>query len=285
MKKLLIILTAFILCLQSAVCFAEEEKAVQPVGMPNPVVEYGSLEEINAIAGVALMRPAVMGVTNERYTVISNTVAQYVCEINGLEWTFRAACVTDKDISGMHHEYNEFIPDQDSGITTNEFYLERFFDGNRQYTIVVKDPISQDGEIFLDQDLFSDICMELESIQKLHLDDPLVGNYQDTADQTVTACIERRGDVYFIGINRAASDLEVDCWNIYDAVMEDGRLSYQGEEICRYAFDAEGNEISNEVTVLNHLGCFEIRDGLLYWTGAAREECRAWIFEKIVYEE
>lgn len=46
--------------LQFTVCFAEgnEDKANEPVGMPNPVVEYDSLDEINAMVGVNLIRPA-----------------------------------------------------------------------------------------------------------------------------------------------------------------------------------------------------------------------------------
>ena len=93
MKKLLIVILALVMSLQFIACFAEgnEDKANEPVGMPNPVVEYDSLEEINKLIGVNLMHPAVMGVTNERFSVINNSVAQYVCEINGLEWTFRAA--------------------------------------------------------------------------------------------------------------------------------------------------------------------------------------------------
>lgn len=285
MKKLLIVLAALVMGLQLTVCSAEEEKNVTPFGMPNPVVEYGSLEEINTLTGVRLIRPSIVGVTNERYFIINNTVAQYICEINGMEWTFRSAYVTNEDISGIYHEYNTFSPYQNFGLVSNEFYLERFFDGDRQYTVAVKDPISEDGEVFLQQEIFMDICMELESIQKQHLDDPLVGDYQDRANKTVTACIERHGDVYLIGMNRSVSDLILDCWNMYDAVLEDGRLSYQGEEICRYTFDEEGNEISSEVTVSDHPGCFEIKDGMLYWTGAAQEECRAWVFKKIVYEE
>ena len=284
MKKVLLVLLALAMSLQFALC-AAEEKAGAPIGMPNPVVEYDSIEEINAMTGVSLMRPSVMGVTNERFSVINNTIAQYVCEINGMEWTFRGARLTDEDISGMYHEYNEFSPNQDFGLYSNEFYLERFFDGDRQYTIVAENPVSEDGEVYLDEEAFMDICMELESVQKQHLDDPLVGDYQDVIGQRATAYVERFGDAYNISVNWADSASELTCWTMIDAVLENDRLSYHGEEIGRYTYNEEGEAVSSDVTVSNNLGFFEVKDGMLYWTGAAQEECRACVFEKIVYEE
>lgn len=287
MKKLFVVLFVLVMSLCLTVCFAEEteEKAAGTVAMPNPVVEYGSLEEINTLTGVELMHPAVMGVTNERFSVIGDTVAQYVCEINGMEWTFRGASVTDKDISGIFNEHNEFTPYQDFGLYTNEFYLERFFDGDRQYTIAIKDPIGEDGERFMEEETFMDICMEFESIQKYHRDDPLVGDYQDTVSQRAIAYVERHGDVYNIVVNWSDSDAELNSWTMFDAVREGDRLTYRGEEIGHYTYDEEGNEISGDVNVSNNLGCFEIKNGMLYWTEAALEECRTCVFEKIAYEE
>lgn len=234
---------------------------------------------------VNLMHPAVMGVSSERFSVINNTIAQYVCEINGLEWTFRGAYVTDEDISGMYDEHNEFTPNEDFGLYTNGFYLNRFFDGDRQYTIVVKDPMTPDGETFLDEEGFMNVCMEMETIQKQHMDDPLVGDYQDTVSGRAYACVERRGDVYNIVVSWSDSASEYDCWTMYGAIAENDRLSYAGEEIGHYTYDDEGNETTADVTMSNNLGWFEIKDGMLYWTGAAQEECRAHVFEKIVYEE
>ena len=280
MKKFLIILVALVMSFQMIACFAEEA-----VGIPNPVVEYDSLEEINTIVGVNLMHPAVMGVTNERFSVISNSIAQYECEINGLEWVFRGAYITEEDISGLYYEDNTFTPGDDFTLYTNECYLERFFDGERQYTIAVMNPISADGEVFLDEETFMGICMELESIQKQHTDDPLVGDYDDTVSQRAMATVERYGDVYNISVTWSDSESELSCWTMYNAVLEEGRLTYLGEEIGHYTYDEEGNETSAEITATNNLGWLEIKDGMLYWTGAAQEECRTCVFEKIVYTE
>ena len=287
MKKLFVVLFVLVMSLCLTVCFAEEteEKAAGTVAMPNPVVEYGSLEEINAIVGVELMHPGVMGVTNERFSVIGGTVAQYACEINGREWTFRAAYVTDADISGMYYEYNEFTPGEDFTLYTNAFYLERFFDGDRQYTIVAEEPVSADGDVYLDEETFMDICMEFESIQKQHMDDPLVGDYQNPADERMILYVERQGDRYALSVNLNVSDREFKCWTMTDAEKDGDRITYKGEEIGEYTYDEEGNETSSNVTAANNIGYFEIRDGRLYWTGAAEEECRTAVFEKIVYSD
>lgn len=254
-------------------------------GVPNPIVEYSSLEEINKAAGVNLMKPAVMGVSKERFSVIDGKIAQYVCDINGREWTFRGACVTDEDISGIFDERNVFVPREDYGVYANEFCLDRFFDGDRQYTIVVKDPVSADGEILLDGEAFSNCCMEMRSIQQQHMNDPLVGDYQNTADEKMALYVERRGDEYVMSVNLNVSDSEFKCWTMHGAVRDGDRLTYRGEEIGRYTYDAEGNETSSDVTAANNLGYFEIKDSRLYWTGAAEEECRTSVFEKIVYSD
>lgn len=285
MKKLLNLLFALLMCLSLVACNTKEEvKDDEPIGMANPVVEYASLEEINEKIDVNLLKPAVMGVSNERFSIINNTIAQYECDINGLQWIFRAAHITDEDISGIYNEYNVFEPNQDSGLYVNEFYLDRFFDGDKQYTIVVKDPITAQGYLVLDEGVFSDCCMELKLIQKAHMDDPLVGDYQDTVGQRAIAYVERFGDTYNISVNWSDSNDVFNCWTMFDAVKDGDKLTYQGEQFGQYTYDAEGNVTSSNETASNNVGYFEIKDGMLYWTGAAQEQCRTCVFEKMIYE-
>ena len=271
--------TAKVTDVKEPIPMTSEAASEAPAGMANPVVEYGSFDEINEITGVSLMKPTVMGISDEHFSVINGTVAQYTCDINGMEWTFRGACITDEDISGMYSEHNVFVANQDSGLYTNEFYLDRFFDGNRQYTIVVKNPI-EDGRELIDEMTFSDCCMELKMFQQMHMDDPVVGDYQNSADEQMVLYVERRGDEYSLSVNKIISESELTCWTMSGAVKDGDRLTYRGEEIGSYAYDAEGNEISSDVTAVNNIGFFEIKDGCLFWTGAAQEECRACVFEK-----
>ena len=191
----------------------------------------------------------------------------------------------DEDISGMHDERNVFTPNEDYGLYANEFFLDRFFDGDRQYTIVVKDPISADGEILLDEETFSNCCMEMKSIMKQHMDDSLVGDYQNITDERMTLYVEKQGDKYIMSVNLNASDREFKCWTMVDAVKDSDRLTYKGEEIGEYTYDEDWNETSSNVTAANNVGYFEIKGDKLYWTGAAQEECRGYVFEKIVYSD
>lgn len=283
MKKWLTVLSVLIMLLPALPCIAEES-AGGAAGIVNPVAECASLEEINEKTGVRLLTPAA-DVSNERFSVIDGRIAQYECEISGKEWTFRGACITDEDISGVYSELNEFIAGESFALYTNEYYLERFFDGDRQYTVVVTGPMSADGDVYIDEEEFTELCMELENIQKWHMDDPLVGDYDDTVSERMTAYVERHGDVYNISVNWSDSVSEYHCWSIFDAALDGDRLTYLGEEIGHYLFDDEGNEVSAEVTNANNIGWFELRDGLLYWTGAAQEECRECVFQKAVYEE
>lgn len=281
MKKIWMVLMTVVLCAAFAVgVVCAEESPEGSAGMPNPIVEYASLEEINEKTGVSLMKPPTAEVSEESFSVISDTIAQYVCKIDGREWIFRGAYITDEDISGMYDEHNEFSPYMDFTLYTNEFYLERFFDDERQYTIAVMNPVSPEGEVLLDEERFSEVCMSLEAYQKQHIDDPLVGDWQDTVSQRATAYVQRIGDIYFVSVNWADSAYAFTCWTMVNAVREGDRLTYQGEEIGHYTYDEDGNDESAEVTMANNVGYFEIRDGLLYWTGAAQETCRACVFEK-----
>lgn len=285
--KLLTAALALTLCFSFSVRGADAEEAKEDkfAGLPNPIVEYETLDEINEKIGVNLLPPSEEDVSDERFSIINDSIAQYVCNFNGTEWTFRAAELTDEDISGIFSEYNEFVPGQDYILSTNEFYMNRFFDRDKQYTIVVENPVSADGEIFINEDEFMDVCMELQLIQKLHMDDPLVGDYQDTVSQRASAYVERFDEVYNVSVFWSDSASECTRWTMYDAVKDGDRLTYRGEEICHDTYDEEGNVTSSDVTVSNNLGFFEIKDGMLYWTGAAQENCRSCVFEKIIYEE
>lgn len=288
MKKILIISLVLTICLSLQACSKnkkEEETVDEPIGLANPVVEYNSLEEINKKIGVKLMDPPMDLIENKRYSIINDTIAQYTCTINGLEWIFRAAHITDEDISGMYSEYMEFEPNQNWSLRVNEFYLDRFFDGDKQYTIVVKDPITKDGELVLGEDVFVDCCLKLELIQKWHYDDPFVGSFKKSDDDRIIVYVERFADTYNIGVNYSISENEFKGWSMYDAIAEGDKLTYHGEEIGHYTYDNDGNELTSEINSSNNIGYFELKDETLYWTGAAQEECKSWIFEKMSFDE
>lgn len=287
MKRLLCILWTLLVCLTLCACSNEKEQEVinEPVGMANPVVEYSSLDEINEKIDVKLLKPLDVEVTNERFSIIDNRIAQYECEMYGRQWTFRAAHISDEDISGMYSEYNQFEQNQDFRLYVNEFYLERYFDGDKQYTAVVLEPITEDGELLLGEEIFGELCLDLELIQKYHMDDPFVGEFRSEKDERMVIYVERFADEYNIGINLNLSDYETICWTVYGTSNEDDKLKYQTIEYGHYIYDSEGNFTTNEEETLNQEGYFELNNNILHWVDDALEEYATYEFEKVIYEE
>lgn len=252
----------------------DQEELVGTTTLANPMVEYESLEDINKAVGVEIASPGIMGKENEQFLVISKEIAQYSFDLNGYSWTIRGACITEHDISGIYHEHNNFVANQDGVLYTNEFYLDRFFDDDKQYTIFVADPDN------LDQEQFMSVCNELESIMKWHTNDELVGDYQDTTSNRAFAFVERKGDEYTVVVYWSTSASETTEWTMYGR-KQDNKIVYGGENITNYAYDESGEIVSNDSTATNYLGSFEIQDGKLLWNNCSDKNNRDLVFEKI----
>ena len=284
MKRLLSILFMALLCIGMVGCSkqveqkTEESAKDEPImGMANPMVEYDSLEEINEKVGVQIVTPGIMGKDNEKFFVISDNLAQYNFDLNGYSFTIRGSKKTDVDISGIHDENNVFEPGQDTTIYLNDCYIDRFFDVDKQYTIVCDNP---EG---LDETVFSDLCFELESIMKWHTDDPLVGDYQDSVSQRASLTVERHGEEYVLVVNWASSASENTCWTMY-ATKDGNKLNYAGENIAHTVYDADGNTVSNDETASDNIGYFTIMDnGELHWSEASEDNLEECKFVKINY--
>lgn len=284
MKKLFIVVLVSLFMLSLVGCEQakdegnanHEEDNSSVVGLANPMVSYDSLDEINNKVGVEIISPAVMGKENEKYFVISNEIAEYDFDLNGNSFTIRGALITDSDISGMYDENNTFTSGEDYTLYTNEFYLERFFDSNKQYTVVVKDP----GD--LSEESFMNICMELEVIMKWHRNDPIVGDYHDTVSERANCSVERSGDEYTILVDWSSSASELTTW-MMSAKKDGNKLSYAGENITYYVYDENGDATTRE-TASNNLGYFIFEDDKLYWKEASESSLEECIFEKNIYE-
>ena len=271
MRKAISLLIVIMLCVLLGGCINNN--------MPNPVVEYGSIEEINEIAGTNLVPCTAMGKSEERFSVISDKIAQYSFTLNGKNWTVRGGKETKQDISGIHDDNNFFEENGDAIIYLNDFFIYRFFNDGMQYSIVLDDP--QD----VGEDLFCDVCLNMERDIKgdfLPTEDDLVGDYIDTYSQRATAHIEKEDEGLLIVVSWASSAKETTTWTMH-AKLDGYQLTYGGEYITNITFDDDGNK-TEEVTATNNLGYMDIEDGKLYWGGAAQEENRNCVFEKIVNE-
>lgn len=282
MKKLLSIMFSCLLLLTIVGCDQVKEIVNKfdfgssSSGLPNPMVAYDSLDAINDKIGVFIANPDIPGKSNEEFFVIDDKIAQYNFEIDGYKYTVRGAYITDEDISGIIDEENNiFEPESDGCAYTEDYYLERFFDDKRQYTIFVSDPKD------LDEDDFWDICIEFEDTMKWHNDDVVAGDYQETIYGNAECCVEREGDNrYLIYINWSNSTYDYTFWTI-EAKLNGSRLTYSEEEIEIYDYSLDDPLISDDVIQFD--GYFAIKDDKLYWTEASQESVKDSVFEKVDY--
>lgn len=206
MKRIIALMICFVLAFSLCACGkeqAEPEESAKPVestqptepaeteevnenegtggtaGMPNPMTEYKSLEEVNAIIGGNLSSPGVMGVSGEHFFVIdcgSYKIGEYQFKVNGLDYTLRCARVA-QDISGVYIDGDTafagkqaqaeeigdniiiYLPgeaetpaDDGTGIQHNEnheYKCARWFVGDMQYVLTVHDNDSMDIDTFI----------------------------------------------------------------------------------------------------------------------------------------
>lgn len=119
----------------------QEPQQEQSSGMANPMTEYSSLDEINALNGGGLIK-IFPDATDEKFFGIDNgdvVIAQYDFKVGDREFTFRCAPVQE-DISGQYLDGKTMFYDSEAfkGMQeryTSEVYVGRWFAGDMQYTL------------------------------------------------------------------------------------------------------------------------------------------------------
>ena len=301
MKKVLAILAAAALLLSFAACAAkpadptpaDPAPAADPtpasdptpaIGLPNPITEYGSLEEINELLILKLAHPPVMGVTDESYKIIDageTQIAEYDFKVAGVEYCFRGSPSYDADISGyytaegpafsgMPTEETEFVEDGDAK-------LARWATIDGQYTLLSLNA----------SDAFEDVVKELRGLTAPWMNDTelayyyecLEGEYQDEYSQRAHMEAEALGaDGVRLTVHWAGSVSEDYEWVMTCRLGADGLLSYDDCVKTLYKTDQSGNTTS-EVESEGGKGFFTpTEDGKLLWDGAEEEYCRECIF-------
>ena len=121
----------------------------EDVQIPNPWTDCASLDELNAAAGTDLHAPAELKVTDENYSYMTDgyTLAQYMFNYNGAEYTLRTAPTQD-DISGVYQN-SQTLGEQDTVdndiLTTDDNALwSRWFDGDTQYSLYATNAAVED---------------------------------------------------------------------------------------------------------------------------------------------
>lgn len=283
MKKIFYLLLVLLLGLTLSACSGnatQEKKSEEIIGMPNPIISYETLDEVNEKVGVHIVIPSSIPASEYRYSTIKDETAQVTFILDEHEWTVRGSKIVNQDISGIHDENNYFAEGEDFGLYLNDYYLDRIFTEGMQYTIVMSNAKGYDEETF------SNYVFEIESaIKKASDPNGIAGNYMDVTSQRASMEITKYEDTYEITVRWPSSASEEKIW-FMSATLKDDKLSYAGEDIMVYEFDENGNETvsdSTPSTATNNIGYFEIKNGQLYWTGAAQDQCKDCVFEKVPF--
>lgn len=272
MKRLLKVLLITLLALLLGACSSNKEKID---GVPNPIKEYDSIDEINDAVGVHLIVSSMIPASDFTYSTINDEIAQVKFKLDNHSWTMRGAKITNQDISGINDPNNAFEPFSDYTVYLTDYYIDRLFINGIQYTITV------DEAKGYDEVAYSNFIFTMENAIKNYNDvNGIAGSYMDKTSQRATMDIRKYDNTYEITVSWAQSADETTYWYMA-GTFKDNRIQYTGEDIATYGFDNEGNQYVIDSTAANNVGYFEFKDGLLYWTGAAQDQCKECIFEKM----
>ena len=250
-------------------------------GVANPVVALDSLEALNKKMGCSMVKPGVMGVTDEAFNVISDTMAEYKFTVGGYNYCLRCQGTMD-DICGIYGDNGTLF----EGKTAEDVYAEgagykaiRWFNVEGQYVLTVND----NGE--LSKETFEGIAEELkEASQEEIIQDSdgvfaeINGDFQDSVSGRANATVESADDSAKITVRWGDSAFETYVWNM-TVTFDDGKFVYtdcvESKETA-----AEDGTVSTETISENGSGYFTYTEGNLVWDGAADENCKSCVFER-----
>lgn len=271
----------------------EESKPTQIV---NPVRTYDSLDAMNEAAGTMLMHPGVMGVTNERFAVITgdNKMAEYSYEVAGISYTLRCCPTALEDISGVYINgklafEGRPAPDDIDFIFTDGCYLARWFRVEGQFVLSAKPAKGYTQDAFKavaeETKMLNAIQQEADGEDEVPVEyfDPyaLVGDYGDRVSQRASMNIEYNEDAeeYKVVIMWGNSASETMQWTMtaYD-YGNTTSLNY-GNCVCKtLTYDSSGKE-TQKVVYENKEGTLDINEDMtITWID---DNSKEHIFERI----
>lgn len=283
MRKTLSIIISVCLILSLCAC-GNNTNNNEAVGMPNPIKECASLQEINDALGCKLTHPGVMGVTDEKFLLYETseyTMAEYKFSVNGYEYSFRCAPIAYMDISGYYINgklaFNEETSNYVEFSGDGNAKLSRWFTLDGQYVLCVKDK----GQ--MQQDTFENITNELMEMtftwltpsEISELFKGMAGNYQDTYSQRATMTVTDKGGYAQMNVHWANSSDEYYEWNMTCHISEDGLIYYNDGSL------KEVKGTNETIKYTDAYGYFSYSGTELYWIGAVDSDCRECCFIKI----
>ena len=289
MKRMLVLALAAMMILSLCACGSKQEEKPEEsesIGLPNPMTEYASLDEINNIVGSKLVHPAVMGVSDEKFFVIDcgdYKLADYRFTVGGVDYMFRSAPVT-QDISGYHvGEGTAFADGARDGIEyaeTDGTQLARWFTMDGQYVLTAKDMADADTFALVAEELCAMTFSGMSEAEYEACYADLAGQYYDSYSQRATMTVEADGaNGVKITVDWSSSASELTEWTMTARLYEDGLLSYNDCTCSNIVTAADGAETVDIVSTDGE-GWFTFDGDKLCWTGAADENCVNCVFEK-----
>lgn len=246
-------------------------------GLDGEKVECASLDELNEKIGCHIVKPGVMGVTDESFAVIGadTDVAEYAFTAAGRAFTVRAAKTAD-DISGISGEDGESLFEGAAGaeyesesICTESAYVCRFVDGEMQYVISTADVEDYDSETFsgIADELRTQFLDKMTAEEKAAYYEEFTGSYQDVISgrAVLDASYSEELGRLSIGISWADSASAAMNWKMSAASDRDGDLAYKDCTKSYATYDEDGNA-TEEVLYEDGEGYFTLQDGCIIWS-------------------
>lgn len=229
----------------------------------SPVKYYDSLDAMNKAAGTLLQHPGVMGVTNERFAVISgaDVIAEYSYDVAGTTYTLRCSPTSLTDISGVYVDgklafEDREIPDGIDYVYTNDCYLARWFRVEGQFVLsanVHKDYTKETFTAVSEEiQMVNAIQSEADGDEMIEYFDPyaLVGDYADKVSQRATMNIKYNKDKneFDVVISWGNSAFETMQWDM--TARDDGNVNFLSYNNCQcktITYPDNGKEVEKVV--------------------------------------
>lgn len=241
-------------------------------GMPNPITEYTSLEEINKLTGARLSAPEGKEVTDERFSIIDTgdyQIAEYDFVMDGIPFCYRYAKGVVADISGIYVEDDTLFADNDDYGTEFKQYETGL--GGRAFV--------DDGQYILTADTLDK--MEMYDFQTLAIglfnaasaesegeENPLAafeGSWHEEIAGRASMDITLDGEQANVMVNWPNSAAEVYIWEFTGTLNEDGAIDYQDGVRYSLLFDEDGNEKRTDLSKTDSGTLTINEEGKLVW--------------------
>jgi len=282
MKKLVCLISIVMMIISLSGC-KKEKGNEEPVisGLSNPVTEVNTLEDLNGECNTSILKPAVMGISDERYSYIemgTYRIAQYQFKVNGYEYTFRTA-QTSEDISGIYvDEKTAFEAGETDYVKTKELKAIRWFNSNGQFVLAVYD----NGDMKEEQ--FRNIADEFIALSEAYFEiseyDELSGSYTEEVSLNAQAKVYSNGDNATVEVSLRNDDSSVCTWTMTIAYNQSGKLGYSDMIKTLDTYNEDGSLKECNVIDAIEYGYFTLQNGKLIWEGSNDPDTVEWVFAK-----